>query len=341
MSTYIVRNLNLLFFTLLVLCVISFSLGHLLPGSALANFSGIQNLSVQQASELSEQYGLEQNVLVQFWYYWLRLLDGDWGLSFSSGLPVYDEIMIALPASIELSTYALLVSLLVGLPLGLLAGFKHYRPIDLGLLSLSVVSYSVPVFWLALIFIMVFSLQLGWFPMSGRLSLLFDVPYQTGFILLDILLSELPNKYDAFLDALSHMILPTLSIAFVTFTIILRTVRRSVIDVLQKDYIQAAYTRGLSHRQVFMRHVLRNALLPILPMLATQFTVLLTSVMIVEIIFSWPGIGSWLIQAIYQRDYPAIRAGMLIVSALVVLFTISINILFKFVDPTSSRTSRV
>ena len=192
-----------------------------------------------------------------------------------------------------------------------------------------------------MLMILGFSLQLGWFPLSGRLSLLYEVPKISGFILLDILWSDLANKSEVLTDAFRHMILPTLSIAAFTTTVILRITRRSVIETMNSDYIQAAMARGLTSRQILFRHGIKNAIMPILPLLAMQFTTLLTNAMIVEVIFSWPGIGNWLIQAIYQRDYPAIRVGMLAVSTLVVIFTMTIDLLIRLVDPKKSKVERV
>lgn len=341
MITYVLRRMNLLLLTLLILALASYWLVHVFPGDQVTNLSGINYNTVEQKLYLDEYYQIEQSEFNQFLRYLELLWQGDWGRSFVSGEPLFEEIKTFLPASIELGAYALIISLLVGIPLGFWAGLKHGKMSDYGILSASLIGYSVPIFWLALLLILVFSLQLGWFPISGRISLLYDIPQNTGFIMYDILSSNLPNKSDALLNALGHMLLPTLSISVVTSTIILRTTRRSVIEVMSSDYIRAAYAKGLSNKQVLFKHGLRNALLPIMPQVAMQFTTLLTNAMIVETIFSWPGIGNWLIQAIYQQDYPAIRAGMLAVSSLVVVFTVMIDILHKLIDPKRMYYRRV
>jgi cationic peptide transport system permease protein len=167
------------------------------------------------------------------------------------------------------------------------------------------------------------------------------VPHQTGFILLDIFYSNIENKSAAYLDAFKHLVLPTLSIAIVTTAIFIRFARRSVMDVMETGYIDAAKSRGFTTTQIFFKHGLRNALLPILPLMALQVSTLITNAMVVETIFSWPGIGSWLIQAIYQRDYPAIRMGMLVVSVFVVTLTITIEFLSRAIDPARDRFERV
>lgn len=340
MTNVLLRYTNLVLATLFVLSLLSFILAYLFPGQAIENLTGLRlhELTEHQNSEL--KYAVDANILVQYWHYMGELFSGNWGVSFSSGLPLIEDVSHYLPASIELSAYALFLSFFIGLPLGFLAALRHHKFTDYSLLSVSLLGYSIPVFWLALILILFFSLQLGWFPLSGRISLLFEIPRATGFILIDILLSDSIDKSAALTSALRHLILPTLSIAVVTTTLIIRITRRSVIKTLNSEFILAAYARGLTPRQVLMRHGVRNALIPILPLLAMQFPTLLTNAMIVESIFSWPGIGNWLIQAIYQQDYPAIRAGMLAVSVLVVIFTMSIDLTIRLTDPRRRRAER-
>jgi cationic peptide transport system permease protein len=341
MLKVILRFFNLVVLTLLALSFFSFILIYLFPGDPLTNLSGIANPNPQQLQILNQTYHTDSAFLLQYWYYLIDLFSGNWGLSVSSGLSLADEVARTLPASIELSTYALILSFLIGLPLGFLAGLRHHKTTDYALLSASVLGYSIPVFWLAMLLILGFSLQLGWFPLSGRISLLYEVPRISGFMFLDIIWSDIDNKSEVLLDAFRHLILPTLSIAAFTTTVTLRIMRRSIIETLNSEYIQAAVARGLTSRQIIMKHALKNALMPILPILAMQFTTLLTNAMIVEVIFSWPGIGNWLIQAIYQRDYPAIRVGMLAVSTLVVMFTMTIDLLLRLIDPKKSKVERV
>tara|TARA_R110002153_G_scaffold165703_4_gene318218 strand:+ start:1031 stop:2062 length:1032 start_codon:yes stop_codon:yes gene_type:complete len=341
MLKVILRFFNLVVLTLLALSFFSFILIYLFPGDPLTNLSGIANPNPQQLEILNQTYHRDSAFLIQYWYYLIDLFSGNWGLSVSSGLSLADEVARTLPASIELSTYALILSFIIGLPLGFLAGLRHHKTTDYALLSASVLGYSIPVFWLAMLLILGFSLQLGWFPLSGRISLLYEVPRISGFMFLDILWSDIDNKSEVILDAFRHLILPTLSIAAFTTTVTLRIMRRSIIETLNSEYIQAAVARGLTSRQIIMKHALKNALMPILPILAMQFTTLLTNAMIVEVIFSWPGIGNWLIQAIYQRDYPAIRVGMLAVSTLVVMFTMTIDLLLRLIDPKKSKVERV
>jgi cationic peptide transport system permease protein len=334
MITTLIRYFNLTFLTLLILVMLSFGLAYFFPGDPITNLMGTNTLDSQPLLMLTSQ---QTNIFMQLWYYVQALLAGEWGVSFATGKPLYQDIMRLLPATLELSIYAVTIALILGIPLGFLAGMNYHKKIDNIFMSSSMIMYSFPVFWLALLLILLISLQAQWLPMSGRLSLLFNVPHYSGFILVDILVSDIENKRFAFNNALQHLILPTLSVSFIAFAVFLRTTRRSVADVLETQYIKSAQTRGLPAKTIFFRHVLRNALLPVLPILAVQISTLVTNVMIVETIFSWPGIGDWLIQAIYERDYPAIRTGMLLVSVVVVIITMSLECISQLIDPTRDR----
>ncbi len=340
MINLLLRYCNLMVLTIAVLVLISFSLAYMFPGDTLTNISGIVPQSDEQRLALEAAFKLDRSIFVQFWYYLQNLINGDWGVSSSSQLSLFDEISIAFPATIELISYALFLSIFVGIPLGFIGGIWHHKPFDFGVVTFSVVSYSFPVFWLAVIFITIFCLQLGYLPLSGRVNFLYDVPHSSGFILWDIIIADLPNKKDAFIDALRHLVLPTASIALVTTAIFIRFTRRSIMDEMNKGYVDAAKSRGFTTKQIFFKHGLRNALLPILPLMAMQISTLLTNAMVIETIFSWPGIGNWLIQAIYERDYPAIRIGMLVVSVFVVTLTITIEFISRAFDPARDKYQR-
>ena len=326
--------------TLLVLAILSFALAYLSPGDVLQNLTGIVPANEIQREALMRQYRLDQPIVFQFVHYLGNLLQGDWGYSSASGLSLREEIGIALPATIELSTYAILMAMFIGIPLGYYAGIRSYSTSDHAINALSITTYSIPVYWFALILILIFSLNLEVAPISGRISLLFDIEPVTGFILIDILLAEGIDRGVALRDAFSHLVIPTFAIGAITTASMVRITRRSVIDVKHRAYIAAARSRGLSGWRIFSQHVLRNALLPILPLMVIQITTLITNAMIVETLFSWPGIGSWLIQAIYQRDYPALRVGMLAVSTLVISLTILIDLFNRIIDPSREKYER-
>ena len=208
MLNLLLRYINLMVLTIAILVIISFSLAYVFPGDTLTNISGIVPQSNEQRVALEAVFKLDRSIFVQFWYYIENLISGDWGVSSSSQISLLEEISIAFPATIELITYALLVSIFIGIPLGFIGGIWHHKPFDFGVVTFSVVSYSFPVFWLALIFITIFCLQLGYLPLSGRVNYLYDIPHNSGFILWDILVADTLNKKDAFADALRHLILP-------------------------------------------------------------------------------------------------------------------------------------
>lgn len=318
----------------------SFSLAYLFPGDPLENLTGLIPQNEMQREALTRQFKLDSPYLIQFFHYVENLFAGNWGYSFTSGLPLREEVGIALPATIELATYAMLMALFIGVPLGYYAGIRCYSTSDHVINTTSITTYSFPVFWFALLLILVFSLQLDSAPLSGRISLLYDIEPITGFIIVDILLSDLANKPLALKDAISHLALPTFAIGAIATASMVRITRRSVIDVKHRPYIAAAVSRGLSSWQIFFRHILRNALLPILPLMAIQITTLITNAMIVETLFSWPGIGNWLIQAIYQRDYPALRVGMMAVSTVVITLTILVDLFNRLIDPSREKYER-
>ena len=332
---YILRRLALLIFMMLTLSIFTFSLSFLFPGDALTNLSGVTNSTFSQTSVLEEKFHFTDNYVVQYFAFLERIIQGDWGISFASGESVFQHIKDLFPATLELSLYALIVSVIVGVPSGILAAAYYKRWPDKLINSGTLFGYSMPVFWLALLLIMVFSLQLGWFPMSGRMGLLYEIEPVTGFILIDIFLADFPYDGMAFLDAIHHLTLPTIVLAMYPTTVLVRFTRDSMLKVLDQSYIKTARAKGLNRAQLIIHHALRNALLPVIKQIGLQFSTLITLAMITEVIFSWPGIGRWLIDSIYQRDYPAIQGGLLAVSMFVILATIIAELTYTLFDPLS------
>ncbi|MBG9992560.1 ABC transporter permease [Pseudoalteromonas sp. NZS37] len=332
---YILRRLGLFFFMILMLSVFTFSLAYLFPGDPLSNLSGIPSSNFAQHSELEDKYLYNSNYFMQYIAFLGRIFQGDWGLSFASGNSVFSHIVDLLPATLELSVYALIVSVVIGVPTGILGSGYHKRWPDKLINSTTIVGYSMPVFWLALLLIMVFSLKLGWFPMSGRMGLLYEIPASTGFILIDIALAGFPYKGMAFVDALRHLTLPTIVLAMYPTTVLVRFTRESMLKVMDQNFIKTARAKGLNRRQLIMHHALRNALLPVIKQIGLQFSTLITLAMITEVIFSWPGIGRWLIDSIYQRDFPAIQGGLMAVSLFVILASITAELTYTLFDPLS------
>jgi cationic peptide transport system permease protein len=281
-------------------------------------------------------YLLEFRLITQvldFWHgypdFLQRIAAGDFGLSSVSGQPVLDEIRHYFPATLTLCLAAFAISLLVGIPLGTLAALYQGRSPDLSIMAAGLVGYAIPVFWLGLLMVMFFSLDLGWLPSSGQISLLYDVPSITGIAIVDVLMSQEPWRD----DALRHLVLPSLVLAVVPTTEVIRHVRSSLIDVMKQNYIKAAASRGLSRRQIVWRHGLKNALPPVLPLLGLQLGSVLTSAMITEVVFDWPGIGRWLVSSIALQDYAAIRGAFLVVASFVIFISVSTDLLTTIMYP--------
>jgi cationic peptide transport system permease protein len=337
MIRYLARRLFLLAFVFVALTVFVFSLNFLFPGELVSNLTGITNIAPAQQQELQQALGLHQSIWQQYIQYNQRILAGDWGLSFASQQPVLHEIVRVLPATLELTTYALILSLWAGIPLGLLAAVRKDSVLDKCIGAFALIGYSMPVFWLALLLIMLFALQLGWLPTSGRISVLFEVPYHTGFMFADIARATDIDQQAATQDALRHLLLPCIVLASYPTSVMIRFVRQSMLDVMEQNYIKTARAKGLSRYQVLYRHGLRNALLPVTRQVGLQFSTLITLAMLTEVIFSWPGIGQWLIDSIYQRNYPAIQAGVLVISSLVIVVNVLTEILHTLFNPLARK----
>ncbi|WMC11563.1 ABC transporter permease subunit [Oceanimonas pelagia] len=286
-------------------------------------------------------YGLEFRLLQQgegdFWHgYWLFLQDllaGDFGVSSATGLPVLGALGQYFPATLELCLAAFVISLVVGVPVGTLAAVRQGRWQDTLILTGTLVGYSVPVFWLGLLLVMLFSLHLGWLPVSGQLSLLYDITPVTGIMTIDTLLTDHPHKWESFVDALRHLVLPALVLAIVPTTEVIRQIRSALLDVLKQNYIRAALTKGFSDTHVVLRHGLRNAFPMAIPTLGLQFGTVLTSAMMTEIVFDWPGLGRWLVTSISLQDYAAIKGGTLAIATFTIVASVGMDILSTLIYP--------
>lgn len=339
MLEFALRRLFLVLFMLFTLSLFAFSLSYWFPGDPLTNLSGLNPTSMEQATLLSAKYHMDESYISQYFAFVGRLLEGDWGQSFASGRAIFTHVLELAPATFELAIYALIISVVIGLPCGIVAALFKGQWIDRLLSGLTLIGYSIPIFWLALLLIMVFCLQLGLFPMSGRIGLLYEIPASTNFMLIDIALAGFPYGGQAFIDALHHLALPAIVLAVYPTTVLIRFTKDSMLHVLDQNYVKTARAKGLSRRQLVVRHALRNALLPVIKQIGLQFSALITFAMITEVIFSWPGIGRWLIDSIYQRDFPAIQGGLMAISIFIILATIATEVLYTLLDPISRNQS--
>lgn len=279
------------------------------------------------------------NYLLQYWYYLEQILSANWGVSQARGSLVFQEFFLLFPATLELLITALSFALILGVPLGVLAARKKNKWQDKLIVSSTLVGYSMPIFWWGMILILVFSVFMGITPVASRLGFEYDILPVTGFMLIDTLLSEQPYYLEAFYDALLHLILPTIVLGTIPLAIFTRVTRSSMIDVLGSDYIRSAKGKGLSTSRIIWIHAMRNTLIPIISILGLQISTLLTGTLITEMLFSWPGVGKWLLEAVYRRDYPIIHAGILAVSSLVIISNTLIETTSHLFNP-KSRLSK-
>jgi cationic peptide transport system permease protein len=308
---YILRRLVLLVITLFFLSLVSFSLSYFTPNAPLEGAS-----------------------LFDAWWFWFKgMLQLDFGVSSTNGQEIGVQLREVFPATMELCLMAFSLALIVGIPLGICAGAMRHKWQDKLISALALLGFSIPVFWLALLFTLFFSLTLGWLPVSGRYDLLYPVQNITGFALIDAWLSPSPWRHEMMISVLMHLILPVTVLAMAPTTEIVRLLRISTIDVVDKSYVKAAATRGLSRFTVIRRHVLHNALPPVIPRLGLQFSSMLTLAMITEMVFNWPGLGRWLINAIRQQDYAAISAGVMVTGGVVIVVNVLSDIVGAALNP--------
>ncbi|MBV8502152.1 MAG: ABC transporter permease subunit [Paucibacter sp.] len=330
MFGFLLRKLATLLPTLVGVTIVAFGLIRLVPGDPIEVMMGERGMDEATHAEMAHRLGLDQPLYQQYLAYVGNLLHGDLGQSLVSHLPVVDEFKALFPATVELAFMALLLAVSLGLTLGMLAALKRGSVLDQGVMGTATIGYSMPVFWWGLILIMFFSVQLGWTPISGRISVEYEVDRVTGFMLIDSLLS---GERGAFASSVLHLLLPGLVLGTSTMAVVARMTRSSMLEVLREDYIRTARAKGLSPRRIVVVHALRNALIPVLTVIGMQTGSLLAGAVLTETIFSWPGIGKWLIDSIARRDYPVVQAGILISALTFIGVNLIVDLLYGVVNP--------
>ncbi len=330
MFSFVARRLSLLIPTFFGITLLTFALIRMIPGDPVEVMMGERRVDPELHAQAMERLGLNKPLYLQYIDYIGRLAQGDLGESLRTRTSVWKEFTTLFPATLELAIAALVIAGTLGVLAGVIAALKRGSLFDHGVMGISLVGYSMPIFWWGLILIMFFSVGLGWTPVSGRIDLLYDVQPVTGFMLIDTLLSD---EEGAFLDALHHMILPAIVLATIPLAVIARMTRSAMLEVLREDYVRTARAKGLSPNRVVFVHGLRNALIPVLTVFGLQIGTLLAGAVLTETIFSWPGIGKWLIESIGARDYPVVQNGILLVACLVILVNFAVDILYGLANP--------
>jgi ABC-type dipeptide/oligopeptide/nickel transport system permease component len=330
---YISRRLLLLIPTLIGVLTIVFFMVALSPGDPARVMLG-ERANAEQLAELRQELGLDRPLGEQYVRYLGRAVQLDFGDSIKTGRPVMEEIGELFPATVELALVAMFLATIAGILIGVISAVKRNTWIDYTAMVGALVGVSMPVFWLALVFIMLFSVGLGWFPTGGRMNVRLFFDSITGLYLLDgliVIIREGDPQY--FVSALRHIVLPAIALATIPLAIIARTTRSSMLDTVRQDYVRTARAAGLPERRVIFRYALKNALLPIITVVGIQFGLLLAGAILTETIFAWPGIGRWLYNAIAARDYPAVQAGVIVVSTVFVLMNLLVDVLYSVVNP--------
>ena len=330
-----VKKLSDLLFTLLGISVVCFCLIRLIPGDPILLLIGERNLDPQAYAAAKTRLGLDQPIYLQFGQYLKQISMGDFGVSLVTKTSVWQEFIERFPATVELGFMSLLWAAGLGIPMGLVAALKRKTFFDYLLMGVSLIGYSMPIFWWGLLLILLFSVQLGWTPVSGRIAIEFDLPVRTGFMILDSLHWEVlrTQGFAPFYSVASHLILPSLALGTIPLAIVSRMTRSSMLEVLGEDYVRTARAKGLSSKRVVLIHAFRNAMIPIVTTLALCFGQIITGAVLTETIFGWPGIGKWIVHSITARDYPVIQGGVFLISTIIVLTNLLVDSCYTWLNP--------
>jgi peptide/nickel transport system permease protein len=326
---FVVRRLLLLVPILVGLSLLVFFWIRALPAGPAESLLG-ERATPETIRQIEEQYGLDEPIHIQYLEYVRTIASGDLGTTIRTRRPVSDELKERFPATIELTIAALLFATILGIPLGFVAAKRYGTWVDHSSLVVSLLGISIPVFFLAILLKYIFAVQLGLLPTVGRISVLIDLEHPTNFYTIDALIA---GDLVAFWDVIQHLILPAIALGSIPLAVTARITRAAVLDVQNEDYVRTARAKGLSPRIVDSRHIFRNALLPITTIIGLQTGLLLSGAVLTETVFAFPGMGTWLVEAIRQRDFPILQGGILFVSLVFVLVNLLVDISYALINP--------
>lgn len=345
MTRYIIRRLISLIPTLIGITFVVFMFQRMIPGDPAVAMLG-EHATEENVARVREQFGLNRPAFLdrealangdlkgffdsQYFRYLGRLFKLDLGDSIHRRVPVAETLALRFPATIELAMLALLLSMIIGVPVGIISASRRNSLLDGVTMIGSLVGVSMPIFWLGLMEIMLFAVFLKWLPAGGRLDSGIKVEAITNLILIDSLIR---GNMPAFVDALQHILMPALALATIPMAIIARMTRSSMLDVLQEDYVRTAKAKGLRERVVLLKHALRNALLPVVTIIGIQAGTLLSGAVLTETIFAWPGIGKWVYDSILARDYPIVQGATLLIAVIFLLANLLVDLSYAVLDP--------
>jgi dipeptide transport system permease protein len=327
---FVARRLGLVLVTFLGITVIAFALIHLMPGDPVELLFGEHQVDATTLATMRASMGLDRPLVIQYGLYVWRAAHGNLGQSIATHDSVFGEFLTYFPATVELAVAAMLLALAIGIPAGIVAALRRGQTVDYGVMGAALTGYSMPLFWWAILLILLFSVVLGVTPVSGRIDVAYYVPRVTGFMLIDCLLA---GDSGSFGDALRHLILPAVALGTIPLAVIARMTRSAMLEVLNQDYVRTARAKGLSPFRVVGLHAFRNALIPVITVIGLQVGSLFSGAVLTETIFAWPGVGNWLIHAVQRRDYPVLQGGILLVAGVVVLVNLTVDVLAGLANP--------
>jgi dipeptide transport system permease protein len=330
MIRFVLTRVGQLLPTAIGVTLLTFFLIRLVPGDPIEVRVGERGIAPERLALLRHEMGLDRPLWEQYFSYIGDVLQGDFGKSVVTQKPVLVEFFTLFPATLELSAAAMLFAIVLGLPVGILAGVRRGTAWDHTVMGASLTGFSMPIFWWGLLLILLFSVNLHWTPVSGRISLTYYFESVTGFMLIDSILS---GQKGAFLSVLHHLVLPTIVLGTIPLAVIARMTRSAMLEVLNEDYIRTARAKGLSPLRVIGLHALRNALIPVVTIVGLQVGSLLGGAILTETIFAWPGIGKWLVESIHRRDYPALQGGVMLVASAIMLVNLAVDLLYGLINP--------
>lgn len=329
MKWYITKRLLMLIPVLIGVSILSFSLIHLAPGDPALTISG-EHASPQIINAIREKYGLDKPLSTQYWVWLKQILHGDLGRSIVSNEYVTKEILERFPNTVELTIFAMIFAVVIGSIAGIISASRQYSVFDYSFMGVALFGVSMPVFWLGIMLMMIFGVYLRWLPISGRISMMISFQRITGFYLLD---SIITGNFAAFISILRYLILPSIALSTIPMATIARVTRSSMLEVLRQDFIRTERAKGLSERMVIYKHAVKNAMIPVITVIGLNFGLLLAGAILTETVFSWPGIGRYVVDAVNMRDYPVVQGCLLFFASMFVIVNLITDIIYVYIDP--------
>ncbi len=329
MFAFIIRRILIVIPTLLGVTIIVFLMLRITPGDPAELLLG-ERATPAALEAMRDYLGLKEPLYVQYGMFIQRVIRFDLGETIWSREKVSREIAARFPATIELAIMAMTISCVLGIVLGLISATRQYSWFDYVSMVTSLFGVSMPVFWLGLMLMLVFSLSLGWFPMSGRIGVGTELEVITNFFILDAILMR---NWPALKDALMHLALPSVALSTIPLAIVARMTRSSMLEVLRQDYIRTAKAKGLSEVKIVLKHALRNGLIPVVTVVGLQFGILMGGAILTETVFAWPGVGKWIFEGVVKRDYMVIQGGTLLVATTFVIVNLVVDVLYAVINP--------